>query len=488
MSRILSRLSCVAATLALVVGIIPSAAAETLRDGERSVVAQTVRNPVNSNADPNLMYHNGNYYLATTRGDRIGIWRATSLAAIMAAPEHVIWRDSDPSRNTQIWAPAFRHVGSRWYVYYTASDGIDANHRMYVLESASDDPMGPYSFKARIADFGEYAIDGEPITHNGQPYFVWSGPGRGQGGPAQLYIARMSNPWTVTGERVAIPASGGCSEVREGPTPLYRNGRTFLTYSTCDTGKPDYQVWMKSIADGADPMVASNWVQHAGPEFSRNDAAGVWGPGHHSFFRSPDGTEDWIAYHGKNTSAYTYSFRTTRVQKIGWNIDGTPDLGRPLASGATQQLPSGDSGAPTSVANDFDLGTGQNQVEYVGSWQSGSACGNQCFLSDDHWSGQSGATATIRFIGTQVALLSVRDRGNGIASISIDGGQEQLVDYYSAIRVGQELNYLSPVLTPGPHTLRVRVTGDRNPASDSTVISLDRIEIYGHGDNVIVKT
>ncbi|MEV4087229.1 glycoside hydrolase family 43 protein, partial [Nonomuraea fuscirosea] len=300
--------------LGMIVPGVPAAAAAT----------RSFRNPVNPSADPSLMYHAGHYYVATTRGDRIGIWRSPSLATLPAAPEQVVWRDSDGSRNTQMWAPAFRHVGSRWYIYYTASDGVDANHRMYVLESAGDDPMGPYAFKAKIADFGEYAIDGEPITHNGQSYFVWTGPGRGMGGPAQLYIARMSNPWTVTGGRVAIPADGGCTEVREGPTPLYRNGRTFLTYSTCDTGKPDYQLWMKSIADGADPMVAANWRQHAGPVFSRNDATGVWGPGHHSFFRSPDGTEDWIAYHGKNTSTYTYDFRTTRVQRFGWNADGTP--------------------------------------------------------------------------------------------------------------------------------------------------------------------
>ncbi|MEV4566629.1 hypothetical protein AB0K12_22915 [Nonomuraea sp. NPDC049419] len=54
---------------------------------------------------------------------------------------------------------------------------------------------------------------------------LWAGPGRGMGGPAQLSIARMSDPWTVTGGRVAIPADGGCTEVREGPTPLHRDGR-----------------------------------------------------------------------------------------------------------------------------------------------------------------------------------------------------------------------------------------------------------------------
>ena len=443
-----------------------------------AVMAQSFRNPVNGGADPSLFFHNGRYYVATTTGDHIGIWSSPSLANLLVAPEQVVWRDSDPSRNTQMWAPAFRHVGNRWYIYYTASDGVDANHRMYVLESAGDDPLGPYTFKAKIADFGEYAIDGEPITHNGQQYFVWTGPGRGQGGPAQLYIVRMSNPWTATGARIAITASGGCTEVREGPTPLYRNGRTFLTYSTCDTGKPDYQLWMKSIANDADPMVAANWVQHAGPIFSRNDSTGVWGPGHHSFFQSPDGTEDWIAYHGKNTSTYTYAFRTTRVQKISWNADGTPNLGSPLAAGATQTLPSGDAGATTSVINDTDVGTGTNQVQYAGTWNSGSGCGNQCFWGNDHWTGIANASATIRFTGTKVALLSVVDKGNGIAAISIDGGPEQRVDYYSSIRVGEQLTYISPTLAAGPHTLKVRVTGEKNPASTSTQVSLDRIEVY----------
>ena len=450
---------------------VPAASASPMQ--VNAALSQNFRNPVNTSADPALMFHSGRYYVATTRGDRIGIWSSTSLATLLVQPEQVVWRDSDPSRNTQMWAPAFRHVGGRWYIYYTASDGVDANHRMYVIESEGSDPLGPYHYKAKIADFGEYAIDGEPITVNGQEYFVWTGPGRGQGGPAQLYIARMSNPWAVTGGRVAIPASGGCSEVREGPTPLYRGGRVFLTYSSCDTGKPDYQLWMKSIANGADPMVAANWVQHAGPIFSRNDATGVWGPGHHSFFKSPDGTEDWIAYHGKNTKTYTYSFRTSRAQKINWNADGTPNLGRPLAAGATQNLPSGDPGSANYWIND----TG-SPVVYSGSWSSGSGCGNQCFWGNDHWSGQTNASATIRFNGTKVALLSVLDSGNGIAAISIDGGPEQRIDYYSGIRVGEQRIYVSPTLPTGPHTLRVRVTGEKNPTSTNTVISLDRIEVY----------
>lgn len=41
---------------------------------ENTVASQTFRNPVNPSADPSLMFFNGRYYVATTRGDRIGIW------------------------------------------------------------------------------------------------------------------------------------------------------------------------------------------------------------------------------------------------------------------------------------------------------------------------------------------------------------------------------------------------------------------------------
>ena len=199
----------IAALAALLTGVVTGPAPAAQLPDKQAILSQSFRNPVNTGADPSLFFYNGKYYVATTTGDHIGVWSSPSLATLLVAPETVVWRDTNTTRNTQMWAPAFRHVGGRWYIYYTASDGVDANHRMYVLESSGDDPLGPYQFKAKIADFGEYAIDGEPITHNGQQYFVWTGPGRGQGGPAQLYIVRMSNAWTSTGARVAIPAHAG---------------------------------------------------------------------------------------------------------------------------------------------------------------------------------------------------------------------------------------------------------------------------------------
>jgi GH43 family beta-xylosidase len=71
----------------------------------------------------------------------------------------------------------------------------------------------------------------------------------------------------------------------------------------------------------------------------------VYGPGHNSFFRSPDGKEDWIAYHAKTGTARTFADRTARAQRFTWNPDGTPNFGKPLPLDAEIKEPSGETAA-----------------------------------------------------------------------------------------------------------------------------------------------
>jgi GH43 family beta-xylosidase len=304
--------------------------------------AGTFTNPINRGPDPWLTYYDGNYYLTTTQGDCIRMWKAPTLAKLKTAPGIVVWRDEDPSRSHGIWAPEFHLISNRWYMYYTAmaATKVDATHRMHVLESEGTDPLGPYHYQGRLFDPTNdlYAIDGSVFQHPGDGawYFIWAAQPR-----HRIRIARLANPWTLEGGSVQLEASGfGCEEVREGPVVLHRNGRLFLTYSACDTGKPDYKMGMISADERADIMNPASWRQHPLPVFARNDAAGVFGPGHHGFFRSPDDTEDWIVYHGKTSSNYTYAGRTTRAQKFTWNADGTPNFGKPLSLDTVQAEPS----------------------------------------------------------------------------------------------------------------------------------------------------
>jgi len=289
------------------------------------------QNPINPGPDPWMDYFEGNYYLATTQGDAIRMWKSPTVAGLKSMAPVTVWKDSDPSRSRGMWAPEFHFINNRWFFYYTAtsSDNKDQNHRMHVLESAGTDPLGPYAYKGRLFNPTNdgYAIDGSVFQKpDGSWYFLWAAqPGH------VLTIARMANPWTLSGNGVVIPASGfGCSEVREGPVVLQRNGKLFLVYSACDTGKPDYKLGMLIADENADVLDPKSWKQYPTPVFERNDANGVFGPGHNGFFRSPDGA-DWIVYHAKTASNYTYQGRSTRVQKFTWRADGTPDFGVPYA-------------------------------------------------------------------------------------------------------------------------------------------------------------
>lgn len=168
-------------------------------------------------------------------------------------------------------------------------------------------------------------------------------------------MAKMSNPWAITGTpvRLSRPTYGWETagyKVNEGPFALQHNGRTFITYSASHCNGPNYRLGMLTYV-GGDPLAASSWTKSAHPVFQRDDAAGVFGPGHNSFFSSPDGTETWIAYHANSSASDGCgTTRTTRVQKISWHADGTPDLGTPVSTSTVLPAPSGETGTPVGTA------------------------------------------------------------------------------------------------------------------------------------------
>jgi GH43 family beta-xylosidase len=322
----------------------------------------TLRNPLNINggADPWLTYYDGNYYLAaTTWASEWTMRKSPTLAGLKTAEPQRIYFETDPSRCCNFWAPEFHLLdgpnGLRWYFYYTAGTppGNYDNQKSYVLESEGTDPMGPYTFKGRVYDpqNDAWSIDGSVLTLNDSLYFLFSS----WVGPLQsLFIAPMSNPWTISGPRVLISQPeldwervGG--NVNEGPVALQHGDRTFIVYSASGCHTPDYKLGMLAY-NGGDPLDPESWVKHPEPIFQRSDENGVYAPGHNGFFKSPDGTEDWIVYHANDSlDGGCDGRRTTRVQKISWNEDGTPNLGTPVSFDEEIAAPSGDTGVDVEL-------------------------------------------------------------------------------------------------------------------------------------------
>jgi GH43 family beta-xylosidase len=275
----------------------------------------------------------------------------------------VVWKPPAAGPNSKnVWAPELHRLQDKWYVYYAADDGDNANHRMFVLENDSADPFrGTFRDKGRIHDPANdrWAIDGTVLEDGGKLYFLWSGWEGAENVRQNLYIAPMSNPWTLAGRRVEISrpthpweTRGGPPAVNEGPEVLVRGGAIHVVYSAGASWTDHYCLGLLTARAGSDLLKPSSWHKHAEPVFRGGN--GVVAPGHCSFAKSPDGREDWIVYHAARYPGAGWS-RHVRAQPFSWDRDGTPRFGTPAPPDTPLRLPGGEPGRRRYEAEDAAL-------------------------------------------------------------------------------------------------------------------------------------
>ena len=314
------------------------------------------RNPIADfdTPDPFMTYDpvTGYYYALFTRGRCLEIFRSRHAADVIRDGESKVIYTPNGEKDGiwgSIWAPEM-HKGTngKWYIY--TSGLYDPNQwpkRLFIVESLSEDPFGEWQFKCKPAP-DMYAIDPTVYTHtDGKQYICYSLVD----GQQLLAIQEMKNPWTF-GEKSAViahaeydwelvPPYDGTSAINEGAFFVKNGDRLFIIYSGngCFTAFYCLGVLEYMGGDLCDP---ASWKKHDKPLFTYGN--GVYAPGHASFFRSPDGTELWCAYHC--VKEYIEELKATPrymcLQKVEFDETGYPVMGIPVSPETELAPPSGE--------------------------------------------------------------------------------------------------------------------------------------------------
>ena len=322
--------------------------------------ATTFTNPLlPAGADPWCIYKNGYYYYTHTTGNNITVWKTKSIATLRTAEKKIVFTPPKTGPySKEIWAPEIHWLQGKWYIYFAADSGNNFDHRLWVLENSAADPLkGQWKLKAKLTTpEDKWSIDGSVYQHKGKLYLIWSGWEGDTNAQQDIYIAAMSNPWTTEGERVKIsspelhwethgdldnPNDVPHVNVNEGPQILQHRNKLFLIYSASGCWTEYYALGMLSTSANSNLMDKASWKKSQQPVFKKSLQNKVFAPGHNSFFKSPDGKEDWILYHANSKPGQGCGgWRKPRAQRFYWNKDGTPKFGEPVATGIPLKIPS----------------------------------------------------------------------------------------------------------------------------------------------------
>ena len=331
-------------------------------------------NEIGSKADPYVIEKDDIYYYCFSSGATVNgtTYPAIKVAAHGSVPfgeltaqTRTVFTAADTSNTYaqhEYWAPELHYfdadtVGSAnagWYIYFAADNGDNYNHRMYVLKATDpENPLSDYKMVGKIYDStNRWAIDGTVLELNGSLYFVWSG-WEGTTNVAQnIYIAKMSNPWTISSSRVCISTPTyswetiDSPDVNEGPQVLQYKGSTHIVYSASGSWDQYYCYGILTLT-GSNPLSASSWTKSSSAVFSSGN--GVYGPGHGRFVQDAVG-DWWMIYHAnpslsvpsdstwwaqRKTYAKKFSFTTKTVNGVSVYF---PSFGSPAGATSTQYI------------------------------------------------------------------------------------------------------------------------------------------------------
>lgn len=250
-----------------------------------------------------------------------------------------------------LWRPQITRIDGVWYIYVTADDGNTDNHKMYVLENRNADPTeGRFTMAGRlVTDPGDnWAMHGYVFHYGDGLYMVWSGweSRRAYVETQCLYISRMKDPLTMSGERVLISRpeyewERQCVQ-RDGSSlryPVYVNEHPFFfdcagsdklyIFYSASAGWTDFScIGELSAPKDADILDPASWSKAPVPAFSEDREREVFGPSVPCLIPSPDG-KAWFLVYSASGGGNILTERSTCIQPVTFSATGHPELGRP---------------------------------------------------------------------------------------------------------------------------------------------------------------
>ncbi len=283
------------------------------------------------------------YFIATNDADQnhtLYIREADSIPELVNAPEKLLLDSTTYSHiGGLLWAPEFHEINGKLYIFHAATPNEfywEESHVMCLREGGNPSCREDWSAPKRVckADGSDICEAGKEITLDmtcflweGEYYVIWS---QRQYIPkdlgAWLYIAKLNpdEPWKLATEPVLLSKpeyswANNHTFVDEGPFPLIRGDRLFITFSSAFVDS-SYVIGLLQTSKGKNLLDAKSWKKTGYPLMTSRSKPGEYGTGHNAFIQDDDG-EIWITYHAHPGADEP---RSSGIRRVHFDIDDEP--------------------------------------------------------------------------------------------------------------------------------------------------------------------
>lgn len=130
---------------------------------------------------------------------------------------------------------------------------------------------------------------------------------------------------------------------------------------------------------------------------------------------------------------------------------------------------------------DSSIGEGQFQVKYTGGWSKSTGYPDRFSNGDEHWVNLKPGDKPyleVNFIGNKIDVVATKAPNHGIYEVQVDGSEPVRFDAYASTKMDQQVLGTIADLDEGPHTLKLTVTGDKNPQASANSGEIDFFRVY----------